>query len=218
MTTKHLDAWDIVEDDDGEDGWSGGGPPLSWEEWPSAGDVPLRHLFTVRVPEPHRAGRSAVGVSVFVSMVDWENPRLPLSCPHPAGEVVEDVVGYRFVLVWLSEDELATDRAEPPPFPGRVEEALDTNLRLVPREPVSPETPRFVFEDEDDEEPVERAAESLGNFGGVSRRFVNAELGGVGPAYLAFQHALGGDPNGTTTIDVILDLERRKAYVEESHG
>lgn len=69
-----MNAYDIIISETGKDGWCGGMPPgikpAQWCRSRKSG-LPMKHLFTVRVPEEYRArGKTFVAISVFQDLTD----------------------------------------------------------------------------------------------------------------------------------------------------
>jgi hypothetical protein len=101
-------AYDVAFDPAGRDGWAFGAPPgLTSEQWPTRDAVPLRHVFTVRIPEQYRCkGPEVVAMSVFQEAGDPARTRGRPKSQHARAVPLLDAIGVGWCLLYLTEDEL----------------------------------------------------------------------------------------------------------------
>lgn len=117
-------------------GWTGDrGPaidPASWPRGPLTG-LPMFHAITLRLPEEYqRRGPEFPAIAFFQGEgqfaeeldreADPDDPflrDLATSVSHPRQTVYEDIIGGRFALLWLTEQEFAGGPTAPPADPRR---------------------------------------------------------------------------------------------------
>ncbi|MCS6989587.1 MAG: hypothetical protein NZM06_08735 [Chloroherpetonaceae bacterium] len=151
-----MNAYDIIISETGKDGWCGGMPPgikpAQWCRSRKSG-LPMKHLFTVRVPEEYRArGKTFVAISVFQDLTDkriegveesfrrkqvnakrlkipfWKNLSDYLAERHAQEVFAKHNHDDGWAWIWLTEKEFAALMCEPPPL-----DALDAHLGIETR-------------------------------------------------------------------------------------
>jgi hypothetical protein len=156
-----MNAYDIVLNQRGKDGWCGGRPPgIMPEQWCRSREsgLPMRHLFTVRVPDDYCVkGKEWVAVSVFQDVTEtsvkgvanafkqkkvaakllsipfWKSVSDYIEHRHPQEVFVKDDIQNGWAWIWLTEAEFSAPMCEPP--------SLD---RLDEHPPMS--DPKYLFE------------------------------------------------------------------------
>ncbi len=137
-----MNAYDILNSPRGKDGWHGGMPPgIKSAQWcrSRVSGLPMKHLFTVRVPEEYRAkGENLVALSVFQDLTEksvpgvaesfarkkvsakllsipfWKNLSDYLEQRHKQEVFVKDGVRNGWAWIWLTEKEFTAPACEPP--------------------------------------------------------------------------------------------------------
>lgn len=103
-------------------GWCYGLPPaIGPDRWPMSPTlgIPLRHAFTVVVPEPYRAqNEHLIALSLFVDD-QFEKAEAVGETEFHANDtrtfLMEDILGCKYVGIWLTAEELAAPLGAPPP-------------------------------------------------------------------------------------------------------
>ena len=111
-------------------GWWGElGPGIRPSMWPlsSLTGLPMRHLFTLRLPQEYqRRGPGFPGIAFFRGHGQFAQPYEPVgeddpfdayvraAVPHPQLALLEDLLDQQFGLIWLTEEELTGARLAPP--------------------------------------------------------------------------------------------------------
>ena len=103
-------------------GWCFGLPPgidgAQWPRCPTTGQ-PLRHAFTVFLPEQYRTqGMDLPALSLFVGPAHFEaapvEGALPEPQPHPRKFMMTDVLDTHFAVLWHTRDAFEGTLAQPP--------------------------------------------------------------------------------------------------------
>lgn len=148
-------------------GWTGDrGPaidPASWPRGPLTG-LPMFHVLTLRLPEEYqRRGTEFPAIAFFQGEgqfaeeidrdADPDDPflrDLAMAVPHPQQTLYEDIIGGRFALLWLTDEEFAGGPAASPLDPRRPgEHGADDEGPNAWDESGHPTEPVFLLERDD---------------------------------------------------------------------
>lgn len=116
-------------------GWVGtDGPAIDHVHWPrgEATGLPMMHVLSLRLPEDYqRRGPEYPAIAFFQGEGQFAEDRedddpsdpfiadLAKAVPHPQLVELEDEIGGRFALIWLTEQEFASGPTAPPADPRR---------------------------------------------------------------------------------------------------
>ena len=216
-----IDAFDIhigKTTGRGVDGWCFGLPPaLLPSHWPLSRQdgLPMRHLFTLRVPSLYRAKRKDYAALTVFQANDAETKgglldfvKVCQANPHPTEHYVVDEIGGGWAIIWLTEKEfLAPDSVKPAWLGnGSLDPFRRKEFEIVkPGRPLTLEARRddpnggIAAEDKAYIKAYSHEGKKLGlrdldrgaHFGGTAFP-CQSWPGGFGPTYLEFDEALGG--------------------------